>query len=163
MADAPLIQRLAEIEAPPFAYRHPLDENAEIRLFPSSYATPMKNTGRSLAHLAPGRNSYPQHRPLAEGEWIYILSGKGTLRLDADDHAIGPGDFAAFPAGGPAHKLTSSGTETLVYPMGGQRGAADIVDFPGQGVRMTRAGEDVSTAPLAGVAPFNFFSRSGNG
>lgn len=163
-ASAPsTILRADRIAANPFDFRHPLDDNAEIRVFPLSYATKLKNTGVSLAHLAPGRSSYPQHRHHVEDEWIYILSGTAVLRLDDEDHAVGAGDFAAFPVGGAAHKLTNSGPETLVYLMGGQREAADIVDFPEQNVRLNWTGQRVDTAPLDGFAPFDFFSRSGDG
>ncbi len=163
MADAPLIQRAKDIAAQPFDFRHPLDENAEIRLFPLSYASPLKRTGVTLAHLPPGRCSYPLHSHHAEEEWIYILSGDAALQLDDDGAAIGAGDFAAFPAGGPAHKLTNTGTETLVYLMGGDKRDTEIVDFPEQNVRITRTGDRVESAPLDGFAPFDFFARSGDG
>lgn len=159
MADKPYILSAEAIAALPFDFRHPLDDTAELRIFPLSHHTGLTRTGVSLSHLAPGRSSYPQHRHWGEDEWIYLLSGTGTLRLDATDHAMGPGDFAAFPAGGPAHKLTNTGSETLVYLMGGAHSDTDIVDFPEQGVRMTRGADRLETGPIAGFAPFDVFAR----
>jgi len=160
VADAPLIQRAADIAAHPFVFRHPLDRNAEVTLFPLSHVSPLGRTGVTLAHLAPGRSSYPQHRHMTEEEWIYLLSGTATLRLDDADVPLGAGDFAAFPAGGPAHKLTNSGTDTLVYLMGGEKTGSDVVDFPEQGKRLTFAGQRAELAALDAYAPFDFFARA---
>ncbi len=164
MADAPLILRAAEIAGRAFEFRHPLDHNAELTLCPLSHATGLTNTSVSLSHLAPGRCSYPKHRHLAADEWVYILSGTATLALDDQTHDIGPGDFAAFPAGGPAHKLTNSGAETLVYLMGGARAALEVADFPEQGKRITFRGDGpgltAEIGPLDAQAPFDFFART---
>jgi len=132
---------------------------AEIRIFPLSHVSPLTKTGVSLAHLAPGACSYPKHAHWSEDEWIYILDGNATLTLDDTDHTLTAGDFAAFPARGPAHKLTNTGTQTLVYLMGGEKTDSDIVDFPDQGVRMVRQGDHVETGPAEGFAPFDFFTR----
>lgn len=162
MPDKPAaIYKAADIAEAPFDFRHPLDEDAEVKLFPLSYGR-LSQTGVTLAHLAPGKCSYPQHGHWAEDEWIYILEGAATLRLGSDDHPIEKGDFAAFPAGGPAHKLTNTSDAPLIYLMGGEKRATDIVDFPEQGVRMLRQGDRVETGPQDGFGPFDFFARAGD-
>jgi len=47
---------------------------------------------------------------------------------------VGPGDFIAHPAGSPAHRMDAS--ESLVYLMGGQRDADDVVTYPDAGMRL---------------------------
>ncbi|MDJ0630295.1 MAG: cupin domain-containing protein [Rhodobacter sp.] len=163
MADTPLVLKAAQIAAAPFDFRHPLDDNAEIRLFALSRITGLSNTSVSLAHIAPGRCSYPKHRHHAADEWIYLLSGTATLDMDGEVHSLGPGDFAAFPAGGPAHKLTNTGSETLVYLMGGNRAALEVADFPEQGQRLTIGNSgpmpQAELSPLDAHAAFDYFSR----
>ena len=162
MAERKLIFRAAEIAAQPFDFAHPLDANAEIRLFSLSHAAGLKKTGVSLGHLAPGKSSFPMHRHFVQDEWIYILSGTATLRLDDTDNAIGPGDFAVFPAGGPAHKLTNTGAQTLIYLMGGDKSAVEVADFPEIGKRLTFVGDGLDTrvdmVPLDSLAPVDMFA-----
>ncbi len=164
MADAPLVLRADEIARAPFDFRHPLDAAAEIRLFGLGRMAGLKKSGVSLAHLDPGRTSFPLHRHHAEEEWIFVLSGTGTLTLDESETPLHPGDFAAFPASGPAHKLVNSGEETLIYLMGGSVAEVEVVDFPEAGLRLTRrgAGPDMvaETAPADGFEPFDFLARS---
>ncbi len=163
MADAPSIVRADEVAAQAFDFRHPLDGEAQVRLFPLSRTTPLERTGVTLAHLEPGRSSYPQHRHLLEEEWIFIFSGSATLQLDDDSTPVAAGDFAAFPAGGAAHKLTNTGGETLVYLMGGERRPTEIVDFPEQGLRLTRHAGRIETAPLEAFETFAPPARKRNG
>ncbi|MDJ0824389.1 MAG: cupin domain-containing protein [Rhodobacter sp.] len=163
MAETPLVLKAAQIEAAPFDFRHPLDDNAAIRLFALSHLTGMTNTSVSLAHLAPGHCSYPKHRHHAADEWIYLLSGSATLEMDDASHSLGPGDFAAFPAGGPAHKLTNTGEATLIYLMGGNRAAVEVADFPEQASRLTIVNTgpmpQAEVSPLDAHAPFDYFAR----
>lgn len=113
------ILRASDIAARPFDYRHPLVDEAKPRMFALGRMTGLNSAGVSLIHLAQGLCSFPVHRHHTEEEWIYILSGHGTLALDGVDHTINAGDFAAFPPHGPAHKLTNTGDEILIYLTGG--------------------------------------------
>jgi len=54
----------------------------------------------------------------------------GTAEISEDEHPVGPGDFLAFPAAGDAHHLRNTGSEDLVYLMGGEKWATDIVHYP---------------------------------
>ena len=116
----------------------------------------------TLGKLAPGKVSFPLHRHHGEEEWIYVLSGSGELTLDPDVCAVGPGDFAAFPAGGPAHKLCNTSSEELVYLMGGESLAVEIADFPEQNIRMTRLGDEFNP-DIAPLDNFDKMSFAGDG
>lgn len=155
------ILRAADIAAQPFDYRHPLVDEAKPRMFALSRMAGLNSAGVSLIHLAKGLCSFPAHRHHNEEEWIYILSGQGTLALDGVDHTIDAGDFAAFPPRGPAHKLTNTGDETLIYLTGGDNLPSDIVDFPELNKRLVRSGHDYSTmeiAPLDAFTPYDAMS-----
>ena len=67
------------------------------------------------------------------------MSGHGTARIGDDTYDIGPGDFMGFPAPSPAHSMhnpsrpDADGVETgedLVYLVGGERWATDVVYYP---------------------------------
>lgn len=70
----------------------------------------------SVYEVPPGKAAYPYHYHLKDEETFHILSGKGMLRTPEGERPVGAGDFLFFPAGpGGAHKLTNTGSETLVY------------------------------------------------
>ncbi len=163
MAERKTLLRADEIALAPFDFRHPLDADAEIRLFGLGRMTGLRQSGVTLAHLAPGKTSFPLHRHHAEEEWIFILSGAGTLTRDDEQTTIDPGDFAAFPPGGSAHKLVNTGDETLIYLMGGSVAKVEVVDFPEAGLCLTRTGEGAGmvakTAPEGSFTAFDFMAR----
>jgi uncharacterized cupin superfamily protein len=84
-----------------------------------------------LWQLAPGKKSFPLHRHLSTEEALYVISGRGKVRTEADETAVGPGDYVAFPAGGPAHQLINDGAEPLVYlGMSANPNTLDVVEYP---------------------------------
>ena len=156
------ILRANEIAKQPFDYHHPLVEAAKPRMFALSRMAGLKSAGVNLIHLDKGLCSFPAHSHRNEEEWVYILSGQGTLALDGVDHPIEPGDFAAFPPRGPAHKLTNTGSETLIYLTGGDNLPTDVIDFPELNKRLLRSGHDYSTmeiAPLDAFSPYDAMSK----
>ncbi|MDX8352257.1 cupin domain-containing protein [Cognatiyoonia sp. IB215182] len=164
MAENSLVWHAPDIAATRFRFRHPLDQDADITMFPLAHAAGLARASVTLAHLSPGQTSFPKHRHYHEEEWVYIISGTGRLEMDNDTHVMHEGSFAAFPAGGPAHKLTNDGDVQLVYLMGGDRQEVEIVDFTDAGKRMTRVGEGptmtAEMAPIEQFASFDFMSRA---
>lgn len=69
--------------------------------------------GCSLYRVEQGKTAFPAHVHHANEEAIYVLAGNGTLRLGAAEHPVGPGDYVALPARGPAHQLRNTGLEAL--------------------------------------------------
>ncbi|MCG8425203.1 MAG: cupin domain-containing protein [Proteobacteria bacterium] len=161
MSKPKLLWRAHEIVENPFQFSHPFDDQAEVCMFGLSRLAGLKRAGVSLSKVAPGKVSFPLHRHHGEEEWIYILSGNGELTLDDEVSPVGPGDFAAFPAGGPAHQLRNSSSEELVYLMGGESMSVEVADFPEQNLRMARIGDPFNPE----IAPLDSFKRmsfSGN-
>jgi uncharacterized cupin superfamily protein len=84
-----------------------------------------------LWQLAPGKKSFPLHRHLVTEEALFVVSGRGKVRTEAGETAIGAGDYVAFPAGGPAHQLVNDGSEPLVYVgMSANPAPVDFVEYP---------------------------------
>ncbi len=77
-------------------------------------------TGRALGcshhEIAPGKTSFPFHFHSAFEESIYVLDGRGALRLGDQTVEVGPGDYIAFPPGpDSAHTMTNTGEAPLRY------------------------------------------------
>lgn len=93
--------------------------------------------------LPPGRESFVPHTHTTEEEWIYILSGHGTADIDGSAIPVSAGDFMGFTAPSVVHHLRNTGTEDLVYLMGGECRTAEVSDFPTLGKRKVRFGDDI--------------------
>ncbi|MBF9044894.1 cupin domain-containing protein [Rhodobacterales bacterium HKCCE4037] len=101
-------------------------------------ATGLTGLGIHLIEVAPGHETTEYHVHHYEDEAVYILSGTGTATIGDDDHPIGPGDFIGYRAGGLAHTIMNSGSDTLRILVMGQRLAHDVGDYPRQGKRLYR-------------------------
>lgn len=80
--------------------------------------------------VAPGDETTEAHVHEFVDEFVYILAGNASVFLDDVEHAVGAGDFIAFPARGPAHWMKNTGSTDLVYLVGGDRGDHDVCDYP---------------------------------
>ena len=59
-----------------------------------------------------------------------------------------------FPTPSVAHHLRNTGSEDLVYLMGGESRDAEIADFPKLGKRMIKSGDKVEIYDIADAKPF---------
>ena len=72
--------------------------------------------GCSHFELAPGKTAFPYHFHSALEEAIYVLDGRGTLRIGPDSVELRAGDYVALPPGPDfAHALTNTGEAPLRY------------------------------------------------
>ncbi|HTJ41900.1 MAG TPA: cupin domain-containing protein [Kofleriaceae bacterium] len=72
--------------------------------------------GCSHMTLPPGALSYPLHYHAANEEAIYVLAGRGTLRLGDERHPIETGDWIALPTGpAHAHQIINDSDAPLAY------------------------------------------------
>ena len=115
----------------------------------------LKRTGVSLVRLAPGKESFAYHLHHREEEWIYILSGTGTARVNGDDYEMNPGDFIAFPTPSVPHIMANLGEDELVYLMGGENKTFEVADFPTLDKRMIRRGSKIEIYKLSEGEPFD--------
>lgn len=137
------------------AFRHPWNPRSEMFGVRMGAALGLKRLAVNIARLPAGHESYVPHAHQREEEWVYILMGEGVAVIDGKEHAIAMGDFLAFPAPQPAHQIKNTGSDDLVYLMGGEQLAMDVVDFPAHGKRMVWVDGAATAYDLrAGENPF---------
>lgn len=100
--------------------------------------TGLTGLGFHIIEVAPGAETTEYHVHHFEDEAVYVLEGSATATIGEQDHAIGPGDFIGYRAGGLAHTIVNTGTETLKMIVVGQRLAHDVGDYPRKGKRLWR-------------------------
>jgi uncharacterized cupin superfamily protein len=70
--------------------------------------------GLSVYELPPGQSICPYHYEIGFEEWLFVLTGKPTLRTPDGERELRSWDVAFFPDGPDgAHKVTNNTDETL--------------------------------------------------
>ena len=154
MTDRPELLRAPDCAARMATHSHPWNPNSQMTGVQLGRLTGLSRTGVSLVHIAPGKESFVYHAHEREEEWIYILSGTGTAEIDGVEYTVAPGDFMGFASPSVAHHLRNTGTETLVYLMGGENREVEIATFPRLGKKMIRVGDKVEIYDLADARSF---------
>jgi uncharacterized cupin superfamily protein len=126
-------------QAPELVTQHQFNANAIRHSKNLGDTAGMQRIGVHLVRIETGHDSTTHHYHDADEEFIYILSGRGIARIGADSIEVGAGDFMGFPAPSPAHCLHNPFEEDLVYLMGGERWAVDVVHYPDLGRSMIKA------------------------
>ena len=97
---------------------------------PSSAASG-KRLGCSLYEIPPGRSAWPYHYHLANEEAIYVLEGRGTLRIGGREVAVCGGDYVALPTGeAGAHQISNTSDAPLRYLCFSTMIEPDILVYP---------------------------------
>jgi uncharacterized cupin superfamily protein len=109
---------------------HPLNESAVRWTRSLGDAAGLNSIGVHLVRVKPGDQTTEYHFHHHDEEWIYILSGNGVARIDGKEHEVGAGDFMGFVSGSVPHGMRNSGTDDLVYLVGGNRLPFDVCDYP---------------------------------
>ncbi len=146
--------RAADIAAHAQSFSHPWNPRSQISGATLGRMAGLKRTGVNFARIPPGKESFVYHSHRFEEEWLYILSGRATARIDGQDYDVGPGDFMAFPTPSVAHHLVNSGNEDLVYLMGGESRELEVSEFPDLGKVMVRNGEQIEVYDAKDAKPF---------
>jgi uncharacterized cupin superfamily protein len=99
--------------------------------------------GASLYELPPGQSICPYHYEYPEEEWLFVLSGRVTVRHPEGNEELGEGDIVCFPAGPDgAHKVTCLGDETARVLMTSTRQTPGIAVYPDSGKVGVWPGDD---------------------
>ena len=109
---------------------HPLNPRAKRKTLSLGDETGLRKCAVHLNVIAPGDETTEPHVHEGVDEFVYIISGHGTVYLDDDGHEVSAGDFIGFPAAGPSHWMKNTGSTDLVYLVGGDRAAFDVCDYP---------------------------------
>jgi uncharacterized cupin superfamily protein len=144
--DARQCRHIDEIELRSF--QHELDPRAKRVMRRLESGTGLERQVVVWSRVAAGDHSTARHSHDRTDEWIFVLAGRALARVGDASFEVGPGDFIAHPAGSPAHRMDVR--EPLIYLMGGQRDADDVVTYPDAGVRRVR-GRLVPTPTDAGA------------
>ncbi|MDD3762852.1 MAG: cupin domain-containing protein [Nevskiales bacterium] len=135
----PYILRKAEIDAYDGIHKtHFLNPNAQRVNKSLGDLTGLAGFGFHLIEVEPGFESTELHRHYHEDECVYILNGQAEATIGDAVHTVMAGDFIGYRAGGLAHKLRNTGTETLRCIVVGQRLDHDVGDYPARGKRIYR-------------------------
>lgn len=153
MTDSDKKHLVAATDAPAVTIQHPLNANSEMAVRFLSRAAGMQRLGISEGRLPPGREAFVYHSHATEEEFLYILDGRGELRVDNETVEVRAGDFIAFPAPSAAHALANPYSETLVYLMGGEHHAAEVADFPDHKKRLFRTSTDAFIVDHDDISP----------
>lgn len=125
------IVRTQDLDAAEAAlFKHPLNPNSEILLHSLSDRVGMARMHLHLGRIPAGKESFLPHAHGSQEEFLFILEGTGTMEIDGERAAVGPGDYAGFPVDGAVHHLINTGTDDLVYLMGGERNSTEVSRFP---------------------------------
>ncbi len=130
------------------SFSHPLNPESSLSGTTLSRLTGLVRCGVNFIRVPPGKESFVHHVHLADEEWMYVLSGRGELRIGDQRFEVGPGDFVGFPPRTHAHHLRNTGADDLVYLSGGEAVDHVIADFPELGLRMTHVGDEATVFPL---------------
>jgi mannose-6-phosphate isomerase-like protein (cupin superfamily) len=88
-------------------------DGSEIRELLAHRNSCIRNQTLAEARLPPGGATTP-HRHLKTEEIYYILEGRGSMRIDDETRAVGPGDAIAIPPG-TLHQITNTGGSQLKF------------------------------------------------
>ncbi len=127
------ILRAAEIAAKAGWYAQRLNPGSRFRGSDLGRSGGLERLSVGWATLPPGKDSFAYHAHDVQEEWMYMLSGRAVALVDGAEIPIEAGDFLAFPAPQVAHLLRNPGREDVVYLMGGERPAMDVLTYPALG------------------------------
>ena len=94
-------------------------------------ATGGEGLGCSLYEVLPGKRAWPRHYHLANEEAIFVLEGRGTLRIGEKEVAISAGDYATLLAGEEgSHQVINTSDAPLRYLCFSTMVAPDVTVYP---------------------------------
>jgi uncharacterized cupin superfamily protein len=117
---------------------HFLNANAQRTNKSLGDMTGLTGFGFHIIEVPPGKQSTELHRHYHEDECVYVLAGYGEATIADTAFAIEAGDFIGYRAGGLAHTLTNTGTQTLRCIVVGARLAHDVGEYPNLNKRLYR-------------------------
>lgn len=112
----------------------------EGQVFALASAAGSLQSGLNLVRLPPGGEGAPPHCHSMEDEFFVVLDGEGTLHVEPtptkrefggepEEHAVGPGHVASFPAGNNLCHSFTAGEAGLVYLAYGTRHPNDVIYY----------------------------------
>lgn len=141
--DSAAIEAMEEQE-----FHHPLNPESHAWYRSLSDALSFERIGFHQVRVPPGKEANEYHTHRFEEEFYYVLSGRGVVLIDGEEHEVGPGDFIGFPSPSPPHIMTNPFDEDVVYLVGGERREFEIAEFPRHEKVLIRERQNVWIATL---------------
>jgi len=95
----------------------------------------LKNFGVNLTRLEPGAVSALHHVHSRQDEFIYVIEGRPTLVVGAEEMQLAPGMVAGFPSGRAPHHLENRTADDCVVLEIGDRSPDDAVSYPTEDIQ----------------------------
>lgn len=93
-----------------------------------------RGVGASWYEIPAGKTAFPMHWHSANEEAIFVLEGRGKLRMGSDTVAVRAGDWVTFPPGPEhAHQLINDGDTPLRYLCMSTLLPTEICGYPDSG------------------------------
>ncbi len=92
--------------------------------------TGLTRMGVNLREIQPGFFGTNRHWHVVEEEWVYVLSGRGEVRIGPVHAPVRAGSFVGLPAGPRPHHFLAQGDAPLVILEGGERRPEDYGFYP---------------------------------
>ena len=99
--------------------------------------------GASLYELPTGEQGFPYHSHHGIEEWLFVVSGKPTLRTPEGEQELRAGDVVCFPSGpAGAHALRNGAGEPARLLLMSHGGPPSLSVYPDSDKLGTRPGSD---------------------
>ena len=87
--------------------------------------------GYSFFSVPPGKSAFPYHTHTTNEEMIYVVEGRGILRLGKDEVEVTAGTVVACPPGTESpHQLINTGNRELRYLVVSTMEYPDLSEYP---------------------------------
>ncbi len=114
-----------------------------------------RSIGTSYFEIDPGRQAFPHHFHTANEEAMFIIHGRGHVRIGGEEIEVRSGDYIAFPVGPEcAHSIRNSSDEVLKILCMSTLHPVEIVGYPDSKKTAAFAISDASKGLLGGTAPW---------
>lgn len=114
-----------------------------------------KSIGCSHYEIEPGRQAFPNHFHCANEEAVYVLAGRGTIRIGADAVEIAAGDYIALPVGPDhAHSIRNTSDEMLEILCISTLIPVEVVGYPDSKKTAAVGMADSSKGFMSGTTPW---------
>jgi uncharacterized cupin superfamily protein len=114
-----------------------------------------KSIGSSFIEIQPGRQAFPNHFHTSNEEAVFVIEGKGHVRIGKDEVEISTGDYIAFPVGPDhTHSIQNSSQAVLKLLCISTLNPVEVVGYPDSKKTAAFAMADSSKGLLSGATPW---------
>lgn len=114
-----------------------------------------KAIGSSYIEIQPGRQAFPNHFHTSNEEAVFVIEGRGHVRIGKDEVEIKAGDYIGFPVGPDhAHSIRNSSEEVLKLLCISTLNPVEVVGYPDSKKTAAFAMADASKGLVSGGTPW---------